>query len=110
MEVCLLENEKNSVEFPSESIRQTYRKSNLRKENVCSLRTTSTDIRRRRGGLNICSLQQEDCLFFLTFAVCWNKLVVEDTYGGTGWWWVWDGGEQWMVVVGTVVVVLDDSG
>ncbi|KAK1424072.1 hypothetical protein QVD17_19384 [Tagetes erecta] len=30
-------------------------------QNVCSLRTTSANICRGRGGLNVCSLQEKDC-------------------------------------------------
>ncbi|KAJ0431793.1 hypothetical protein HanRHA438_Chr17g0795611 [Helianthus annuus] len=35
------------------------------REKVCSLRTTSAGICRRRGGPNVCSLQGEEGLFFL---------------------------------------------
>ena len=36
----------------------------FRSQNICSLRTTSASLCSRRGGPNVCSLQQEDCLFF----------------------------------------------
>ncbi|KAK1426434.1 hypothetical protein QVD17_15106 [Tagetes erecta] len=51
------------LNVPRHISQSTYRV-RLKDENVCSLRTTSADICRRRGGPNLCSLQEEDCLFF----------------------------------------------